>query len=179
MAKYKLIVPNGAKDFQFGQKTYSAGNDFETDDPCEAKSFYNAARTTNPDIGREDQTKDFWKNVDARCSAQQAANPTPPPVTPPQDVDPSPSGGDSPDKQGAPKKPDSGNVGGTTITPPDETPADPVPTEAPPAGTPNRGSRVLWSEAAIVRGGGAEESADFGCDDHTPHRFHGRMPAGN
>ena len=140
MAKYKLIVPNGAKDFQFGQKTYSAGSEYETDDPCEAKSFYNAAKTTNPDIGREDQTKGFWKNVDARCSAQPAANPAPAPVTPPQDVDPSPSGGDSPDKQGAPKKPDPGNVEGTTITPPDEAAPDPVPTEEPrrpPAGDPH------------------------------------------
>ena len=70
MADYKLTIPDGANQFDYGTKTYKAGDSYETSDACDAIGFYNAAKGTNPEIGRTDNTPDFWKKIDAKCQAQ-------------------------------------------------------------------------------------------------------------
>ncbi|MCC5930576.1 MAG: RHS repeat protein [Cyclobacteriaceae bacterium] len=118
MAKYTLTVPNGANSFQYGTDnngnsvTYNAGSKYETDNPCDAIAFYNAARTTNPNIGRTDTTPGFWSGIDAACQAQNAASPPPPSTPPISESNPANAGGDSANQQGAPSAPPDGNTTG-------------------------------------------------------------------
>lgn len=114
MSEYKLSVPNGANDFTYGNQTYGAGSTFETDDPCAAIAFYDAARTSNPEIGRRDITRNFWANVDAACQTRRAAAPPQPVQAPPVEARPNPAEGDTPNQQGAPQPPASGTVTGGT-----------------------------------------------------------------
>jgi RHS repeat-associated protein len=142
MAEYKLIVPAGANDFQYGTDnggqpiTRSAGGIYETDNPCDAIAFYNAARTTNPNIGRKDESPDFWSTVDAACQAQIASAPPQPPTLPTSESNPANTGGDSGIQQGSPPSPSGGNLegegsstasnGSDSIIPPTEEPTRPA-----------------------------------------------------
>jgi RHS repeat-associated protein len=147
MAKYNLTVPDSANSFQHGTDsggnpvTHNAGSRYETDNPCDAIAFYNAARTTNPNIGRADRTPGFWAGVDADCQAQTAATPPVPPTSPITESNPAIEDVDSANLQGAPSTPPGGNTTGTETREPgsgDDT--NSVPTEddtRPPAGDPH------------------------------------------
>ncbi|MBT1704922.1 DUF6531 domain-containing protein [Chryseosolibacter indicus] len=141
MSRYNLTVPGGINSFDYGGTTYGAGSSYSTDNPCDAIGFYNASRTTNPQLGRANNTPNFWQEVDQACAAQPAADPQPNAGTPPVETDPNATGGDSAVQQGAPNPPASGNVvGNASSGAGDPANPNPAPTEEPtrpPVGEPH------------------------------------------
>jgi len=108
MASYNLFVPDGTNAFQYGTDsqgnpiTYSSNSEFKTNDPCQAIDFYNAAKATNPEMGREDVSKGFWEATDYLCTVKTALAPfTPLGISPVENI-PSDNKEDSALLQGAP-----------------------------------------------------------------------------
>ncbi len=63
MAEYNLTVPGQANTFQHNGSDYVGGDQYQTDDACDALAFYNAFKGTNPDGGRANSTPEFWQTV--------------------------------------------------------------------------------------------------------------------
>ncbi len=124
MGRYKLNVPDGVNEFEHAGTTFDGGSIYETDNPCDALSFYNAARSENPELGRADVTEGFWQSVDDACQAQTAAPPRPSAATTTPGANPVTPGGDRADQQGAPPPPDSGTVNGQRTPSTDSVVAD-------------------------------------------------------
>jgi RHS repeat-associated protein len=112
MSNYSLVVPDKAESFKFSDKTYKAGDQYQTDDPCDAIAFYNAARSTNAKIGRVDNTANFWESMDGLCSSKTAADPKPELPTLPDETNPLLKPIDNAAAQGAPAPPLEGNLAG-------------------------------------------------------------------
>lgn len=126
----KVTVPNTANSFQFNGVNYGAGDQFQSDNPCEILDFANAFQGANPQGGRRDDSPDFWKSMQAACPAGTAP-PVSAPASPAAEVDPSTTGGDSAQKQGAPNTNSPGIQGGTGgETPTEAPPEEPQPGQA-------------------------------------------------
>ncbi|MCA0237743.1 MAG: DUF6531 domain-containing protein [Bacteroidetes bacterium] len=106
-----ITVPDGANSFQYNGTTYSAGNRFESNNPCELLGFAQAFDTTNPNKGRKDNTPNFWSNLESACPGGQAPPPTNATPNTPNEDNPGNTGGDSANQQGAPTVPQ-GSSGG-------------------------------------------------------------------
>jgi RHS repeat-associated protein len=102
MAEYNLDVPSRANSFQHNGTEYGPNDRYETDDACDALAFYNSFVSTNADGGRANGTPDFWQNVEAACPAGAGSSPAPTSGSAPNETDPSRTGGDSAQQQGAP-----------------------------------------------------------------------------
>jgi hypothetical protein len=100
-----LTLGPETNSFQYGGRSYGAGDSFSSTDACEVLSFADAFQAANPDAGRTNNTPNAWEDVYAACPAGDATVPPHVPGGIPNENPPNPQhGGDSGVDQGAPNQ---------------------------------------------------------------------------
>ena len=127
---YTLKVLENTSGFDYNGTRYNPGDTSPELNACQMKDLISAFLAANPNRGVGEATRDVMNDLEQECLATpNTAVPQPAPTTPPSEVNPETTGGDSAEQQAAPSPPTSGSVGGT--------PADrgtthpPAPTEEP------------------------------------------------
>jgi RHS repeat-associated protein len=124
---YKANVYKGAKSFTFDGKTYAGGDQFESTDACEIKSFIQAYQAVNSAAGVREESPNVKTELDEACPTGAASSPASASASQPVEENPG-LDGDSGSAQGAPSITD---TVGVEVDPEKDRATPPAPGEEP------------------------------------------------